>query len=180
MDNLSSGVQQKFQKIVDVVKTDLLSIRTGKASPQLIENVIVEAYGAKMKLVELATITSPDPISLLVTPFDSANGPAITKAIGDANLGLTAHLEENHVRVVVPSLSEERRMEYVKLAKTKIEGGKVMVRQARHEAMEEASKMEMDEDSMARLEKEIQKMTDETVEKLDIIASEKEKELMQV
>lgn len=179
MDPVES-LQQKFQKVLDVVKQDLNTIRTGKASSSLLENVVVEAYGTKMKLMEVATIAASDPTTLLVTPFDAANASAIAKGIQDANLGLTAHVEDTTIRVVVPSLSEERRQEYAKLAKTKTEGGKVMVRQARHEAMEEITKGDYDDDAKDQLEKDAQNLTDKTVEKLDLLAQEKEKELLAI
>lgn len=171
-------LQSKFQKVIDVVSADLATIRTGKASPKLIENLHIDAYGSKMPLVDLATISATDPTNLLVTPFDLGNIDPIVKGIQEANLGLSVIPEDTQVRVVVPSLSEERRQEYVRLVKTKVEGGKVMVRQIRHEANENVSKGGSDEDSQKHFEKEIQTMTDAAVEKLDLLAAEKEKELM--
>lgn len=173
-----TDLQSKFQKVLDIVRADLATIRTGKASPQLVENLVVPAYGSKMKLLELATIAATDPITIVITPFDIANAETIAKAIGEANLGLTALVEDTRVRVVVPPLSQERRQEYVKLAKTKAEGGKVMLRQIRHDAMEKVAKSELDEDSTKHLEKEIQAVTDQMVAELDVLAGEKEKELL--
>lgn len=170
--------KSKFQKVLEVVRMDLATIRTGKATPQLIENLVVEAYGAKMRLLELATIAATDPTTLIVTPFDIANADIIAKAVSDSNLGLSVIVEDTRVRVMVPALSQERREEYVKLAKTKVEGGKVMVRQIRREAMDDVSKSEVDEDTQKHLEKEIQNMTDKTVAELELLASEKEKELL--
>lgn len=172
------GLPSKFQKVLEVVANDLATIRTGKASPKLIENLHIEAYGGNMPLIDLATITAADPTNLLVTPFDVGNVDVITKGIQEANLGLSVIPEDTQIRVVVPSLSEERRQEYVRLVKSKVEGGKIMVRQIRHEAIEDATKSNVDEDAKKRMEKEIQAMTDATVEKLDLMASEKEKELM--
>ncbi len=180
MDPIISSTQQKFSKVLDVVRADLATIRTGKASPKLVEDIVVEAYGTKMKLVELATIAASDSTTLIISPFDLQNQNTIAKAIQEANLGLTALVEENNVRIIVPALSAERRQEYVKLTKSKVEGGKVMTRQVRHEAMEEIGKSDMDEDTKDRLEDEIQKLTDSTVEKLDLLAEEKEKELLTV
>lgn len=175
MDNSS-----KFNKVIDVVKADLATIRTGKATPALIENIIVDAYGSKMKLLELATIAATDPTTLIVTPFDISNTEAIAKAVSEANLGLSAVPEETKIRVMVPTLSQERREEYVKLAKTKVEGGKVMIRQVRHEAMEEATKGDLDEDATKREEKEIQIIVDKCNVELDKLLFDKEKELMTV
>ena len=180
MEEIVNAAKGKFQKVVDIVRADLATIRTGKASPQLVEGLFVEAYGTKMKLLELATITAADPTTLLITPFDITNAEAIAMAIQNANLGLTAIPEDTRVRVVVPPLSEERRQEYVKLAKTKAEGGKVMIRQIRHEAMEEVVKSKLDEDSQKHLEKEIQTLTDKMVGELDAMAKEKEKELLTI
>ena len=178
MDNFISQITPKFQKAIEVVKQDINTIRTGKATPALIENLLVEAYGSKMKLVELAAIAATDPTNLVVTPFDIGNIEAIVKAISAANLGLTATPEDTKIRVTVPSLSQERREEYVKLVKTKIEGGKIMIRQIRHEAMEDITKGEVDEDTKERLEKEVQTLTDKMVAELEILAENKEKELM--
>lgn len=173
-----TDLQSKFQKAIDAVKQDLATIRTGKASPALIENLVIEAYGSKMKLVELATTAATDPTNLVITPFDTANIETICKAISDANLGLTAMPEDVKIRVVVPSLSQERREEYVKLVKTKIEGGKIMVRQVRHDAMEDVAKAEANEDQKESMEKEVQALTDKMVAELDALAAAKEKELM--
>lgn len=170
----------KFSKVLDVVKQDLATIRTGKATSALIENLVVDAYGSKMKLLELATISATDPTTLIITPFDIGNTETIVKAVSDANLGLSSVPEETKIRVIVPSLSEERRQEYVKLAKTKVEGGKVMVRQVRHEAMEEVTKGNSDEDTKKRLEKEIQLTVDKMNEGLDKLLADKEKELLTV
>jgi len=178
MDDVVLTLSPKFAKVVDVVRTDLATIRTGKASSALLENIFVDAYGTKMKLVELATISATDPTTLLVTPFDIANAEAIAAAIQNANLGLSTIVEETKVRVVVPPLSQERREEYAKLAKTKMEGGKIMARQVRHDGMEDITKMNTDEDTRGRLEKEVQLLVDKTVEQLELLALEKEKELL--
>jgi ribosome recycling factor len=180
MEDLIVSAQQNFQKIISVVVADLGTIRTGKANPALIENVLVEAYGERMKLIDLAAISVSDPKTLLVTPFDAGNSQAITKAIGDANLGLTAVEEDTYIRVMVPPLSQDRREEFVKMAKTKIEGGKVMVRQERHVVMEKISKADVDDDTKARLEKETQNLTDKTVAELDHLLSKKEEELLAI
>lgn len=175
-----TGFQSKFKKIIDVVAADLGTIRTGKATPALLDNLLVEAYGARMKLLELATIVASDPTTLLVSPFDIGNADVIAKAISDSNLGLSVVVEDTKIRVMVPALSQERREEYVKLAKTKVEGGKVMVRQVRHEAMENSVKPDIDEDLQKHLEKEIQLMTDKTTAELETLLLEKEKQLLTI
>ncbi len=171
-------LQSKFQKVLEVVKQDLATVRTGKASAALVENLLVEAYGAKMKLVELATIAATDPTTIIVTPFDQANVEIIAKTISDSKLGLSVIVEDTRIRVMVPSLSQERRQEYVKLVKTKIEGGKIMVRQIRHDGMEDVVKSDLNEDQKEHFEKEIQALTDKMVSELDTLAENKEKELL--
>ncbi len=177
----SLDLQSKFQKVVDVVRQDLMTIRTGRATPQLLENVLVEAYGMKMKLVELASITASDAQNLIATPFDpDSTGAAIVKAIENAGMGFTPVVNENVVRVIIPPLSQERREEFAKLASIKVEGGKVMVRQIRHEAMEEVEKMGVDEDTQNRLEKEIQNLTGKYTAEIETLGKQKEEELRQV
>ena len=178
MDDIIAQITPKFNKALEVVKQDLNTIRTGKASPALVENLVVDAYGSKMKLLELATISATDPTNLMVTPFDAGNIEAIVKAISVANLGFTATAEDTKIRVTVPHLSQERREEYVKLVKSKIEGGKIMIRQIRHDAMEDLAKSGLDEDSLKHNEKEVQTLTDKKVFELDELAQAKEKELM--
>lgn len=180
MDEIITNSKSEMQKILDLLRLDLSTIRTGKATPVLIENVIVEAYGTKMKLLELASITVSDPTNLLVTPFDETNVIPIIKGIEAAGLGLTPVEQENVIRVIIPPISEERRMEFVKLVKSKAEGTKVFVRQIRHDGMKKITGMETDEDNMARLEKELQLLVDKTVAEIDNISSVKEEELMRV
>ncbi len=162
------------------MQDDLATIRTGKANTAILENLLVEAYGSRMKLVELATLVATDPTTLVVTPFDITNVSAIAKAIETANLGLSVIVEDTKIRVLVPQLSAERRQEYVKLAKVKVEGGKIMLRQTRHEAMEEVEKAGADDDTKVRWEKEIQQLTDKMAAELDLLASKKETELLNI
>ena len=155
MDETVTSAAVKMQKAVDVVRQDLATIRTGRATPQLLEGLSVEAYGSWMKLIELAVIMAPDPRNLMVTPFDQANTPAICGAIEGSGMGFTPIVNENVIRVMVPPLSQERRGEFVKLASVKVEGVKVMVRQIRHDVMDDIRTSDLDEDTTKRLEKEI-------------------------
>lgn len=180
MDDLTSQYLPKFDKVIEVVRADLATIHAGKAAPKLIEQVPVEAYETKMPLISLGTISVVDAGTLIFTPFDKSNISGTTVAIQNANLGVTVIPEDDHTRVVVPPLSEERRQEYVKLAKTKVEGGKVMVRQVRHDAMEDIGHSNLDEDTQKRMEKELQMMTDKVVAELDLLAQNKESELLAI
>lgn len=170
----------KLIKAVDLLKQELTTIRTGRATPSLIENLEVEAYGSRMKLIELATIHAPEPHILIVTPFDLTNIETITKAISSGNMGLNPIPEENLIRINVPSLTEERRVELVKLMHTKIEGGKIMIRQIRRDVLDEIDKNLPNDDEKKRLEKELQQLVEEISGEIDLLGAQKEKELMTV
>ena len=180
MDEFINSAKGEMSRVVDIVRQDLSTIRTGRATPQLLENLLVEAYGTKMKLIELASITSPDPQTLLVTPFDEANSVPILKAIEESGMGFTPSINENVVRVTIPPLSQERREEFVKLVRTKLEGGKVMIRQLRHKYMDDVKNAEADEDTIIRLEKELQELTDRVIAEIDAQGEQKEEELRQI
>ena len=175
-------ISQKMQKILEVIKMDLTTVRTGRASPSLVENIVINAYGgsAKMRVLELATISTSDPQTILITPFDQSIIGEINKGIMEANVGLTPVIDGVNIRISIPLLSEERRQQLVLLVNQKLEGGRIQVRQVRHEAMNELKKAEMTEDEVARLEKEIQKLTDETIVQIDSLGKKKEEELMAI
>lgn len=184
MDNIVSGVRQKMQKAIDVMREDFATVRTGKASPTLVENIVINAYGGTqpLKVLELATIHVVDNNTLVISPFDKSIISEIEKGISNANVGLNPIVDGDILRINLPPLTEERRSELVKMIKQKAESGKVMLRQIRHEGMEEAKRKAKEaghsEDEVTRMEKEIQKATDEFTEKIDALTSEKEKELM--
>lgn len=180
MDEVINAAKGEMTRVVDIVRQDLSTIRTGRATPQLLENLLVEAYGSKMKLIELASITSPDPQTLLVTPFDQTNSVPILKAVEESGMGFTPSINENVVRVTIPPLSQERREEFVKLVHVKLEGGKVMIRQLRHKYMDDLKNAEADEDTIKRLEKELQELTDKTTAEVDALGDQKEKELLAI
>lgn len=176
----------QMQKVLEVIRTDLATVRTGRAAPSLVENILINAYGgtAKMRVLELATIGSLDPQTLVVTPFDASIIGEIQKGIEVANVGLNPVIDGQLIRISIPPLSQERREELVSLVRQKLEGGKIQIRQVRHEAMEEIKKKqntkEISEDDVMRLEKEVQKMTDDTIAQIDELGKRKEEELMTV
>ncbi len=186
MDQLIQDARLKTNKILDVLKTDLSTVRTGRAAPSLIENIIINAYGGtqRLKVMELATIGSSDPQTLIVTPFDGSIIGEIQKGIAEANIGLNPVVDGQVIRISIPRLSEERRQELIHLMKQKLENGKIMMRQVRHEAMLEIKKQENDklisEDETGRMEKEVQKLTDELMEEIEGMGKKKEEELMQI
>lgn len=186
MDNVVSQMRQKMQKVFLIFTDDLGTIRTGKAVPALVENIPLLVYGGtqRLKVKEIASIFASDPKTLILTPFDRSILDEIQKGIMAANVGLTPSNDGNVIRISVPPLSTERRGELVKLVKQKLENGRIMVRQIRHEAMNTVKKQFSDkkisEEERGRLEKEIQKATDDIIGQIEILREKKEAELMQV
>jgi len=171
-----------MQKSLTVLRDDLSTIRTGKAAPSLVENLVISAYGGstKLKVMELATVAASDAQTLQLTPFDPSIAGEIQKGIQDANTGLNPVVDGPLIRIAIPPLSQERREQLIHLMKQKLENGKIMIRQARHEAMNELKKAELSEDEEKRLEKEVQKITDEFITQIDTMGKQKEQELMQI
>ena len=180
--DLTLQTSQRMQKVMEVLKTDLATVRAGKASPQIVENIVVSAYGGtqKLKVVELAQIHAIDSQTLAVTPYDASIIGEINKAIIDGNVGLTPVIDGTLIRISIPPLSEERRLQLVGLINQKLEGGKIQIRQVRHEAMNDVKKQNLPEDETSRLEKEIQKLTDDTILEIDNMGRNKEQELMAI
>lgn len=183
---ISSQTRSRMEKAFGILKEDFGTVKTGKANPQLVENIVISAYGgsARLKVMELATIHTQDHETLLITPFDATVLRDIEKGISDSQMGLGIAVDGTNIRVSIPPLSQERREEFVKLIKKKAENGKIMIRQARQESKDEIEKLEKDghisEDDVERLEKEVQKITDEYIEKIDETCKMKEQELMTV
>lgn len=178
--------QQQMQKVLEVIKSDLSTVRTGRATPSLVENIIINAYGgtAKMRVLEVATIGSLDPQTLVITPFDATIIGEIQKGIQEANVGFNPVIDGQLIRISIPPLSQERREELVSLVHQKLEGGRIQIRQVRHEAIAEIKKQlnakTISEDDVMRLEKEVQKLTDDTISEIDSLGKRKEEELMAV
>ena len=179
-------VENAMDKVVEYLLHEFTGVRTGKASPALIENmdVHVHAYGSVMKLKALAVISSPEPRMLVVQPFDPATTRDIERAIRESKLSLNPAAAERSLRVPIPELSEERRREMVKLIKQLAEEAKVRIRAARKDGMDAAKKMRTNnlvtEDGQADFESEVQELTNKHVKKIDEHAVAKEAELMKV
>lgn len=176
----------KMQKVLEFVKNDVATVRTGRSTPSLVENIIINAYGGttQMRILELAQVTTPDSQSLLITPYDSSIIGDIRRDIVGANVGLTPVLDNNVIRIAVPALTEERRLEYVKMLHRKLEEGRVKIRQLRHDKMTEMKRVfeegELPEDDRTRLEEELQRVTDKMMGEIEVIGKSKEAELMKV
>ncbi|HOX95816.1 MAG TPA: ribosome recycling factor [Candidatus Woesebacteria bacterium] len=177
-------LRQKFAKVMEIVEEDFATVRVGRAKPSLIENVGVMAYGSRMRLVELATISAPDSNMLTVTPYDRSILQVIEKAIADSEMQLSPVVSGDMIRIVIPSLTQERRIDFVKLLKQKTESGKVMLRQARQDVKEKIDALkerkEVSEDDIFMLLEQLDKITGEQNEKIEEMSRLKEEEIMSV
>jgi ribosome recycling factor len=184
LDGLYNETNEHMERCVASLQQQLGGLRTGKASPRLLDGVKVEAYGTKMPLNQLATLGAPEPRLLTVQPFDKSQIGAIEKAIQAANLGITPANDGNMIRLPVPPLNEERRREYVKLARKHGEDAKVAARGARRDANERMKKAkeagDITEDDLHRGHDRVQKLTDATVARIDKVLAAKEAEIMEV
>lgn len=173
-----------MEKSVDYMVHEFSSVRTGKASPALVENVDVEAYGSAMKLKQLALITTPEPRLLVVQPFDASTVRDIEKALKESKIGITPAVDGKIIRLPIPELSEERRKDLVKSLRQMAEEARVRVRGNRRTAMDEAKKLQksgdLTEDGLHDTEAEIQKLTDRFVKQIDDHLGRKEAEVMKV
>lgn len=179
-------VRQKMLKAITSLNEDLATIRTGRATPALVENLVISAYGntQHLRLKEMATISTEGARMLIIAPFDPSVMQDIERSINAANLGFSGASDGNIIRISIPPLTEERRDQYIKLANTKLEGGRVMIRQVRHEEMSDLKRKfeakEVSEDDKKRLEKEIQTLTDEMIAEIEVLRERKEAELAQI
>src|SRR4051812_11012063 len=175
-----NDTQARMKKTVDHTLHEFSAIHTGKASPTMVEGVMVEAYGSTMPLKQCAAITTPDARLIQIQPWDATLSKAIAKAIIDANLGLNPIVDAKVIRVPLPEMSRERRQEFVKTAHRLAEEGRVHVRNLRHGALDAVKKAKLPEDESKRLEKDIQTATDGSIKSINDHLTSKEKELLTV
>ncbi|OGM23180.1 ribosome recycling factor [Candidatus Woesebacteria bacterium RIFCSPLOWO2_01_FULL_39_21] len=181
-----TSVTSKMQQVVDLAKNDISSVRTGRAQPNLVENIVVSAYGgtAKLKVLELASITAPDPQSLVIDPWDKSVIGEIKQAILSANIGLNPSLDGEKIRIVVPPMTFEDREKFVKLLSAKLESARVMIRQVRADMMHDIRKSfeahEVSEDEKFSQEKNLQELTDKYISMVDEMGEKKKQELLSV
>ena len=184
IDVILKSTTQKMEHAVEGIRHELAGIRTGKASPALIENLQVEAYGSKMPLIQLATTTAPEARLLVIQPWDKSITGAVMKAIQSSDLGLTPLHEGNIIRVPIPQLNEERRKELVRLAHKIVETGRISIRHSRKEANDQLKEAEkghqISEDEAHRSMDEVQKLTDKFIEGMDEVLKTKESEIMEI
>ena len=184
MSAIIDQAKEQMNKSVEATKENFMGIRTGRANPALLNGIMVDYYGAPTPIKAVASIGVPEPRTLAVTPFDASQANAVEKAIRDSDLGVSPNRDGNVIRVTMPELTEERRKEYVKLAKSKAEEGKVAVRNIRRKAKESIDKSVKDgdrgEDEGDRLLKELDKVTKQVTDSLDVLLEGKQKEIMEV
>lgn len=179
-----SELRKRMTAAFDSVHKDFSGLRTGRASPTLLEGIVVDAYGSRMPINQVGNINVPEPRLLTVQVWDAALAPLVEKAIREAGLGLNPASAGAVIRVPLPDLSEERRKELVKVAGKYAEQGRIVIRNIRRDGMDQVKAKEKDghisEDDLHRLNDEIQKVTDEFIKKIDEDLAHKEKEIMQV
>ncbi|MBX9929332.1 MAG: ribosome recycling factor [Gemmatimonadaceae bacterium] len=170
-----------MEKGVEAAKREFASVRSGKASPTMLDTVKVEMYGSMMSMQQVAQVSAPEPRVLLVTPFDKGQTKVIEKAIRDADLGLEPSTQGGVIRVPLPSMNEQRRKELVKIVHKYAEDGRIAVRHARTHARDLLKKLSgVSEDDVKHAEKDLQKMHDEFIGKIDTLMKAKEAEILEV
>ncbi|TKT76963.1 ribosome recycling factor [Aquamicrobium sp. LC103] len=186
---MSTGVdfkdlQRRMDGAISAFRNDLASLRTGRASSNLLDPILVQAYGAPMPVNQVATVTVPEPRMISVSVWDKALVSAVDRAIRESNLGFNPIVDGTNLRIPLPELNEQRRKELVKIAHQYTEHAKVAVRHVRRDGMEHVKKAEKDgeisQDDMRVHSDRVQKMTDDTITSIDAILAEKEAEIMQV
>ena len=183
-DDILLEAEMAMEKSVDYMVHEFAAVRTGKASPALIENVDVHAYGSNMKLKQVALITTPEPRLLVVQPFDAGTLADIERALKESKIGITPAVDGKIIRLPIPELSEERRKDLVRSLGKMAEEARVRVRSNRRTALDEAKKLKtsgsLTEDGLRDLEQDVQKLTDKFVHSIDEQLRHKEAELMKV
>lgn len=176
--------EKKMKEVLDSVKEEFKNIRTGRARPSLVENIIVDYYGSQTPIQQMAKVSAPEARQLIIEPWDKNALENIEKAIMKENLGLTPNNDGNIIRINIPQLTEERRKELVKVANEKAENGRISIRNIRREANEELEELEdaseISEDNMHRGLDNIQDLTDEYIKKIDETLEKKKEEIMEV
>lgn len=184
IDEALFDAEEKMEKAVTVAKDDLGAIRTGRANPAMFNRVVVEYYGAPTPITQMAGITVPEPRMLMIKPYDQGQLQSIQTAIRNSDLGVNPTDDGNVIRVSVPQLTEERRRDLVKQAKSKGEDAKISIRNVRRKSMDELNRIQKDgeagEDEVGRAEKELDKTTHKYVAQIDDLVKHKESELLEV
>ncbi|MBC3764069.1 ribosome recycling factor [Quadrisphaera oryzae] len=184
IDDTLLEAEEKMEKAVEVAKSDFSAIRTGRANPALFAKVNVEYYGAMTPLQQLASFQVPEARTVIISPFDKSSMAAIEKSLRASDLDVNPSNDGNVIRIILPQLTEERRRDYIKLARSKAEDARVSVRSVRRKAKDELDRVVKDgeagEDDVARAEKELDSLTRRFVDEIDELVKHKETELLAV
>jgi ribosome recycling factor len=184
IDDVLKETDDRMMKSIEALENDLVNIRTGRASPVLVERLQIEYYGTNVPLNQLATISVPEPRLLTIRPYDPSSLPQIEKAILKSNLGLTPANDGKVIRLSIPRLTEERRLELVKMVEKRVEEARVSVRNCRRDGLQDLRDLEKEklasEDEYYRAKEKMQELTDQRVEEIDAIGVAKEKQIMEV
>ena len=184
IDDVLLEIEDKMDKAVGALRADLLTIRTGRASPALVEKLRVEAYGSIMPLNQMATIAVPEARLLTIRPWDGSMLGVIEKAILKSDLGLTPSSDGKIIRLAIPPLTDERRRDLAKMVGRRVEEARVAIRNLRRDGLKELTDLEKDkdisEDAFYQAKEDLQKLTDQYIEKLDTLGEQKQAEIMEV
>ncbi|MGD8624332.1 MAG: ribosome recycling factor [Anaerolineae bacterium] len=184
IDDLMQDVRERMTKSAEVLQDDLLSIRTGRASPALVEKLPVEYYGTVTTLIQMASIAVPEPRLLVIRPWDPSALADIERAILKSDLGLTPMNDGKLIRLSIPRLTEDRRKELVRLVSRRVEEARIAIRNLRRDALKDLQEFEKEkmisEDDFFRAKDEIQELTDEFIAKIDETGERKEAEVMEI
>ena len=184
IDETLLDAEEKMEKAVAVAKDDFGGIRTGRATPQMFNKIVVDYYGAMTPINQLSSLTVPEPRMAVISPYDKSSLGIIERAIRDSDLGVNPTNDGSIIRIVFPQLTEERRREFIKVARSKAEDARVSIRNIRRKAKEELDRLVKDgetgEDEVTRAEKELEKTTAQYVSSVDELLKHKEAELLEV
>ncbi len=184
IDETLFDAEERMEKAVSVAKDDFGGIRTGRATQQMFQKIVVDYYGAMTPIIQLSSLTVPEPRMAVITPYDKGSLGVIERAIRDSDLGVNPTNDGTIIRIVFPQLTEERRKEFIKVARTKAEDAKIAIRNIRRKAKDELDRLVKDgetgEDEVARAEKELDKITTAHVNHVDELLRHKESELLEV
>jgi ribosome recycling factor len=184
IDETLLEAEEKMEKAVEVAKEDFAGIRTGRATPGMFNKLVVDYYGAPTPLQQLASFQTPEARTILITPFDKSAMSSIEKTLRDSDLGVNPSNDGKTLRIVLPELTEERRKEYIKMAKHKAEDGKIAVRNIRRHAKQALDKLEKDgevgKDDVTGAEKRLDALTKKHTDAIDEMLKHKEAELLEV
>lgn len=184
LDDVLTNAEERMEKALSVLRKELTTIRAGRASPSMLDKVVVEYYGSQMPVNQVANISSPDPRQLVIQPWDKGMLAEVEKAIQKSDLGLNPMNDGNIIRLVIPALTEQRRQELVKLVRKTAEESRIAIRNIRRDANDDVKKLEkssdISEDDARRATDKTQGMTDRLIGEVDKVCSGKEKEIIEV